>query len=501
MEIVLDRRSATPLYLQISRRITALIHDGALPAGFRLPPERRLAAALSVNRSTVLAAYRELKADGLVDAHVGQGTTVQPRRFEPQELGSVQSFPWSQALARAPQPQDPLVRDLLELTERDGGISLGVGLPAPETLPVDTLRAITDRLLGEVGAPLLMHSPTEGHSPLRETIAAVLAARGIVCSPAEVLVVTGSQQGLDLVARVLLSPGDEVLVEAPSYFGGMQTFRAAGARLLSVPTDHEGMRPDALAALLERHRPKLIYTLPTFQNPSGVVLSLERRHRLLELAARFSVPLLEDDPYAELRYDGTSLPTLAALDRHGHVLYLSTFSKLLAPGLRVGFVVAPRLVVRRLVLAKQIVDLHTNTLAQVVIDRFIRDGHYGPHLERARAVYAARRDAMHEALQAATALGVTWRKPEGGFYHWCRLPDGVDQSRLLARAAAAGVSYLPGQPCFAEEGGAAFARLAFSYAPAAQLREGISRFLTALREVAAEPAAAERDRNGTRPLV
>jgi len=293
VDIRIDRESTVPIYLQICSGIKEMILTGKLPGGFRLPPERRLAAALGVNRSTILSAYRELKADALVDAHVGRGTTVLQRLSTPTTTDKPQPLPWRQLLREGlTEAQDPLLRDLLELSERPDVISLSVGLPAPELLPIETVRTLWAELVDEVGAPMLLHSPTEGMTSFREALCQLMVARGIQCSPSEVLVLSGSQQGLDLAARIFLAPGDAVVVERPTFFGALQIFHRAQVRVLGVPTDTEGMRTDALESLLERQRPKLIYTLPTFQNPSGAVMSLERRWRLLELAHRFQVPVL-----------------------------------------------------------------------------------------------------------------------------------------------------------------------------------------------------------------
>ncbi|MFI5167005.1 MAG: PLP-dependent aminotransferase family protein [Thermoanaerobaculales bacterium] len=498
----IDRDSTVPIYLQISGGIKELILGGKLPEGFRLPPERRLARSLGVNRSTVLAAYRELKTDALVDAHVGRGTMVLPRQSEPSPAAPIQPIQWRQ-LARegGPKAQDPLVRDLLELTERASIISLSVGLPAAELLPLDLVRRIMASLLEEVGAPLLLHSPTEGLSGFREAICQLLVARGIQCTPAEVLITSGSQQGLDLVSRVFLEPGDTVVVEEPSFFGALQIFRRVPVRLLGVPVDGEGMRTDMLEALLGRQRPKLIYTLPTFQNPSGSVMSLARRRHLLELAYRFQVPVLEDDPYADLRYDGAPLPSLAALDEHAHVLYLSSFSKVLFPGMRIGFVAAPRVAVRQLALAKQAMDLHSSTSGQFLLERFIRDGHYARHVKMVRGHYQRRRDFMDAALRREAPGDVSWIKPTGGFYFWCRFPNGIAQARLLAKAAEGGVSYLPGDTCFATEPSDNYLRLNFTFPAPEEIGEGVKRLMDAVRAVACKPRRAAGGDGGTPPIV
>lgn len=500
MDIRIDRASSVPVYLQIDRGLRALIASGALPQGALLPPERRLAASLGVNRTTILNAYRELKADGLVESHVGSGTRVAGNAAVPRDPAG--PLPWSQLIrVGGEQTPDPLVRDLLELSERRDVISLAVGLPAPELLPLDLVGRLHGTMMREMGAGALLHSPTEGLSQFRETLCGLMATRGVRCSLPEVLVTSGSQQGLDLLARVLLDPGDEVVVEEPSYFGALQVFRRAGARLLGVGVDAAGMRTDALETLLQRRRPKLIYTLPTFQNPSGAVLSLARRRHLLDLAYRFQVPVVEDDPYSELRYEGSELPSLKALDVHGHVIYASSFSKVLFPGLRVGWLVAPSVLVRQLALAKQSVDLHTTTPGQWLIHRFIGDGHFQRHLAHARQAYRVRRDAMDEALRASAPPTLEWERPEGGFYFWCRSTAPVPQGRLLGRAAAEGVAYLPGEACFASGSATSFMRLNFTYPTCEQIRSGIAGLMTALRRVTPAGDAQGAAAGGTPPIV
>lgn len=504
MDLAIDRSNPVPLYLQISQRIREQILAGRLPEGYQLPAERRLARALGVTRTTILAAYRELKSDALVDAHVGRGTVVVPRRYAAAPAPSVHPLAWDQLAREGLGPgQDPLVRDLLALTERRDVITLSVGLPAADLLPMDRVRELQTALLDEMGSSLLLHSPTEGVSTFRETLAGLATTRGIECSPNEVLVTSGSQQALDLVARTFLAPGDTVVVEEPTFFGALQVFRSAHARVLGVPTDADGMRTDVLESLLARHRPKLIYTLPTFGNPTGAVLSSQRRQHLVELATRFQVPVVEDDSYSELRYDGDAVPPLKALDRFGHVVYLSSFSKVLFPGLRVGWLVAPRAAIRRLALIKQAVDLHTTTPGQWILDRFIRSGDFRRHVARCRQAYALRRDTMDSALRAAAGGDLTWQTPAGGFYLWARLHRKVPQGALLARAADQCVSYLPGTACFVNDPGESYLRLNFTYPTPEQIKEGVRRLVEALRQVSDEPGArvSGGEAGGTPPIV
>lgn len=499
MEISIDRNSSEPIYRQVVREIQDLIRSGSLPEGFRLPPERRLANALGVNRSTILNAYRELKALGLVDAHVGRGTAVLKA---PAPVPDMIGVPWRQLFRESvARSHDPIIADLLALTEKEDVISFSIGLPAPELLPLDTLGEYTAELIREVGAPLLLHCPTEGHTPLRETLAQWVAARGIRARASEVLVVSGSQQGLDLVARVFIDPGDVVVVEEPTYIGALQSFRVAGAKIIGIPVDSDGMRTDILSSILERERPKLIYTLPTFQNPSGAVMSVERRRHLLELASRWQVPVLEDDPYSELRYEGEPLPSLKALDDREQVLYMSTFSKSLFPGLRIGYLVVPPVVLRQLALAKQGADLHASSFSQYLLERFVREGHFAAHIEKTKTAYRQRRDRMAAALKADPSIGIEFEVPKGGFYIWCDLPRGVEQSALLANAAARGVVFLPGRACYPTEPNENCLRLNFSHASERDIDIGIERFLESVRESKVWGRVTRPDGVATSPVV
>lgn len=502
MEITIDRDLRTPIYRQIVDRIRGMIDSGALPAGVRLPPERRLADALGVNRTTVLNAYRELKGEGLVDAHVGRGTVVVERFAPVVEPPAEPTLAWSQLFRdRASRTRDPLIRDLLELTERPDVIVLSAGLPAPELLPYELVGQLTSELVGEVGPALVQYGPTEGLGTLRRSLSRWLSTRGHRSSPSDLMILSGSQQGLDLAARVFLDPGDTVVVEAPSYIGALEVFRTARVRLLEVPTDADGMRTDVLADLLERHRPKLIYSLPTFQNPSGSVMSLERRRHLLDLAVRHRVPILEDDPYAELRYSGEPIPSLKVLDRTGHVIHLATFSKTLIPGLRIGYLIAPRPVMQQFVLAKQSIDLHSNTLGQWILDRMLRGDLLEHHLAVLRSTYARRRDLLEQALAKHGSDVITWKSPAGGFYLWCKIPPEVERARLVASAAEAGVSFLPGWTSFADHNDENFVRLSFSFVEEAKLEEGASRFASAVRQAASSRPRSSYDETGTPTIV
>jgi 2-aminoadipate transaminase len=531
MHVVLDRDSPTPIYLQIAQQLRQSILDGEPAGGGRLPPERRLAKLLGVNRTTVVNAYRELAADGLVSGQVGRGTIVTygvtdddvaladfsawPRisgiqthlTSEPGMNGDAHGsdnarsrstpLPWAQFFTPTTDVMnDPMLRDAMTVSARPDVIRLATGIPSPEMYPIDEIRSIFNEALDHAGQSLLQHTPIEGLPELREELArwmernAASAGAPISVDPAQVVVVAGSQQGLYLLARTLIEPGDLIAVESPTYLGAAQVFRAAGARLLPIPIDGDGMQVDLLQELLPRRRPKLIYTLPTFQNPSGSVMAMGRRLRLLDLAARYQIPIVEDDPYGALRYDGRSLPTLAAIDRaegRANVIYLSTVSKMLFPGFRIGWVSAPKPVIERVTLMKQLVDLDTNALAQRAVWSFFSRGLLDEHLTRVNREYPARRDRMLAAIARHCGDLLQANRPSGGIYLWCRLNEGIRVRDLLPEAAREGVVFAPGESFHvdAASGRGRFdIRLNFTLPTEPEIDEGIRRLGVALDRLA-----------------
>jgi 2-aminoadipate transaminase len=376
------------------------------------------------------------------------------------------------------------VRELLKLTEQPGVISFAGGLPAPELFPVDRIKDACLRVLGEQGQQALQYSTTEGYRPLREMIARHTCRYGANVGPDNILITASSQQALDLIGKILINPGDHVIVEHPTYLGALQAWNLYQAQYIPIPIDDEGMRVEALEGAM-RAGPKFLYALPNFQNPTGVTISLERRHRIVELADHYGVPILEDDPYGQLRYEGEHLPPIVAVDASfqstdgrpytGNVIYLSTFSKTLAPGLRLGWIVASEQVIERLVLAKQGTDLHTSTLAQMIAYEVARGGFLNEHVRTLRAEYRLRRDAMLEAMAASFPPSVTWTRPSGGLFLWVRFPDGVDAGEVLREAIKERVAFVVGSAFFADGSGRNTARLNFSNSNPALIREGIGR--------------------------
>ena len=487
--IQLDRSSDTPLYQQISDKIREAILSGQLAEGIRLPTERALASALQVNRTTVMNAYNQLAGDGLVEGHVGRGTLVKRSQFNYLDDNYDANGPsWLFGLPTTEREiLGPDARMLSELASvGDDIISLAAGTPAIELLPAEMLNAIFAEGLVRARQSALGYCPVEGLLSLRRDIAMHMRNRGVAVDAQHILILSGSTQGIGLVGRFLLNPGDEVVVEVPTYLGAIQTFRALGARVIGVPTDSDGMRVDLLETILARHRPRLIYTLPTFQNPTGVVMSPERRRRLLLLARRYQTPILEDDPYSEVYFEGKQPQPLKSLDTHSQVIYLSTFSKILAPGLRVAWLAAAEPMIERLTLHKQIFDLNTNALGQWTVSEILqRDSLIDNHLAKLRHYYQNKRDLMLQAIRTHLRDAVRVNPPGGGFHLWCRLQGDVRARALLREATREHVAFVIGEPFHVDGGGQQHFRLGFAFPEEEKIEEGVRRIGVALRHLQA----------------
>jgi 2-aminoadipate transaminase len=398
----------------------------------------------------------------------------------------------SRYAARAKVITSSQIRELLKVTQRPGMISFGGGLPAPDVFPVQRFEEACHKVLTEQADQALQYGATEGYTPLRELIANNMARYGIKVKAENVLITSGSQQALDLIGKLFINAGDRVLVEAPTYLGALQAFNIYGAEYVSVPSDENGLCTDQLEEPL-RSGPKFMYVLPNFQNPAGTTLSEGRRHELVLLADRYGIPIVEDDPYGQLRYEGEHLPSLVVLDREnlrrdqgysiGNVIYLSTFSKTLAPGLRLGWIVAPPDVIGKLAQLKQGADLHTSTFTQFVAYEVARDGFLDKHVKLIRQVYRERRDVMLQALQEFFPAEVTWTHPQGGLFLWVNLPKGLDIQAVFRSALEQNVAFVPGDSFYANDPqeGSRHMRLNFSNATPELIREGIRRLAAAVK--------------------
>lgn len=367
------------------------------------------------------------------------------------------------------------IREILKVTSRPEVISLAGGLPAPELFPVDRIRRAFESVLARDGQVALQYGPSEGYQPLRELVAARLTSLGVPAASTNVLVINGSQQGLDLVAKLFLDPGDAVLCENPTYLGAIQAFDSYEARYVIAPMDDDGMQTGVLDALLADRAVKFIYALPNFQNPSGRTLSAARRRALVETARRHGVPIVEDDAYGELRFEGEPLPSLRSLWPEG-VIYLGTFSKILAPGFRLAWAVIPDALYDRFVLAKQPADLHTAMVTQMAAHEVASDSDaMAEHIDRLRDVYRSRRDTMLRALGEWFPPGCRWTHPQGGLFIWADLPAAINTRELLAEAIENHVAFVPGQAFHADGSGSNTMRLNFSNVTPDRIEEGVMR--------------------------
>ena len=391
---------------------------------------------------------------------------------------------------RTQRMKSSAIRELLKLTEQPDVISFAGGLPAPEVFPVEEFQDACNRVLREQGSVALQYGTTEGYQPLREMIARHTMRYGIQVTADNIMITSGSQQALDLLGKVFINEGDRVIVESPTYLGALQAWNIYGAEYVTVPSDDYGIQTDALEAAL-RAGPKFIYVLPNFQNPTGVTIPLERRLRLVELADRYGVPIIEDDPYGQLRFEGSHISPIVVLDeklhpKNGHytgnVIYLSTFSKTLAPGIRLAWVIAPPEVIRKLVMAKQGSDLHTSTFNQIVAYEVARGGFLDKHVRHICQVYRERRDAMLESLEEHMPSSVHWTHPEGGLFLWLTLPETMSSVDLFKEAVKEKVAYVPGISFYPDGGGHNTMRLNFSYATPEMINEGISRLARVIRK-------------------
>lgn len=382
--------------------------------------------------------------------------------------------------ARTRVMRSSAMRDLMAVTARPDVISLAGGLPDTSTFPPQTFAAQMTRIAQESAAEALQYGPTEGFRETVDCIVEVMGAEGMLPDPEDVIVTTGGQQAIDLICKTLVDPGDAVICEAPTYPGAIPVFCSYEADTIQVECDADGMRIDELEAVLGRlddegRRPKFVYSVPTFQNPAGVTMSLERRRRLVELARSRELLVVEDNPYGLLRFEGEAVPPLYQLDGGDFVIYIGTFSKILSPGIRLGWAVAPPPVMDKVVLGKQAADLCTSTLTQYFVREYFRDGNWREYVEGLTGIYRSRRDAMVDALRRHFPPQATWTEPDGGLFIWATLPPYIDTSDLLAKALREDVAFVPGQAAYVDGSGHNSMRLNFSAGDEDEIREGIRR--------------------------
>lgn len=388
---------------------------------------------------------------------------------------------------RVEQMKASEIREILKVTERPEVISFAGGLPAPELFPVEEMKAVCTAVLSDDGRAALQYSTTEGYQPLREQIAARMAEAGVVASCTDVLIVSGSQQGLDLTGKVFLDEGDIVICESPTYLAAINAFKTYSPQFVEVAMDEQGMIMSALEETLRRYpQAKLIYTIPDFQNPTGRTMSIDRRKRLVELANQYDVMVMEDNPYGELRFAGERVPPVKAFDTEGRVIYQSTFSKVLTPGIRVGWLCAAPDILQKYVIFKQSTDLHTNTMAQRQVSKFMEMFDLKEHIEKIRKVYKTRRNLMLEAIKSEFPAGVTYTQPDGGLFLWVELPKELNARDLLISCLEKQVAFVPGGAFFPNGGNENTLRLNFSNMSEERIVEGIARIGKLIKEICQE---------------
>ncbi len=492
--IQLNRESDQPLYLQVADQLRAGIENGALPPETRLPASRTLAKKLGVNRITIVNAYSELEAEGLVVTRVGSGTYVAlPQHGAEQPALPPSPLRWRSPLAMRRQwSSNQMMAEMMRLVGQPGVISFAGGAPASEFLPVNEFRRALNDVLRRDGAEALQYEAAAGYFPLRESIAHMLQERGINAHGEDVLITAGCQQAADISLRVLARSSDSVLmVEDPCYLGLLDLVTSRRINPIGVPMDDFGLETDRLEQMILRHRPRLIYVTPTFHNPTGRTLPLQRRRELLAIAGRYGVPILEDSSYVGLRFEGDSLPSLKSMDSEGIVFYAGGFSKTLVPGIRIGFLVAPPALQERMIATKQTADILTSPLNQRALHAYLESGHFEGHLLQVRAAYRERRDAMMAAMQRYFPPGARWLSPAGGIYLWVEMPPGgPTATELYLTAVNYNVAFGIGS-VFSASGQFDYAlRLNFAVNSPEQIEEGIRRMGKAWHELLERYAAA-----------
>lgn len=478
MRIPLDKNLSQPLYRQIYAFLRQQIETGVLAPGARLPATRQLAKDLGLSRITVQNAYLDLESEALITTLEGSGTFVRvplhPEQYE-QGPSPTDSPHWQQPFLSEPQSQTrsmpPRNKDLISFT--------GVG--AAEEFPIAHFSKAFKTVTNYMGEQAYQYGAFDGgYLPLRETIGQILASQGIRARPEHILVCSGSQQALALICQVLLKPGDTVLAAQPTYNLALDLFKMLDLEVVGVPLDAEGMQVAELEGLIRQHQPRLIYTIPNFQNPTGICLSAERRRQLIDIVDRQQIPLVEDDFVGDLRFEGRSLPAVKALDPGGRVLYVGTFSKMLMPGLRMGYLVAEGPVFHRLVQMKTVTDLTSSPIMQRTLHEFVTVGRYQIHLRRSKKLYRKRRDAVLNALTEHLPQAEVI-PPQGGLFVWLKLNEGINTRELLPAARRAGVEYAPGDQFFSDPAaGARYLRLNFAVLDEDRIVEGVRRLAQAL---------------------
>lgn len=489
LNIALDREGEEPIYRQLIRHIKMQIESGSLPSGTRLPASRDLAHQLNVSRISVVNAYAELRAEGFLSAHAGRGTFVSK-----ESNGTAPSVKQEDTSSSEPaQPSDRTLRDMMRLARKPGVLSFSTGSIPKEFFPVAFLRDAINSVIDRDGAEALGYEVPEGYRPLRVAVRDYVSALGIHCAADNVLITGGAQQAIDLVVQALVSEGETIVTSNPTYIGLIDIARTRRVHLHGIPMDHDGIRLDQLEHYILDHHPKLIYIMPTFHNPTGNVMPLHRRRQLLHIANEYKIPVVEDGVYQEFRFEGDALPPLKALDDTGIVIHVGGFTKMLLPGMRIGYLIDDSSHFERLVRVKQAADISTPGLNQRAIHLLLERGVLAQQLERNNRELRRRRDAALQAAEKFLPAGTHWTKPSGGLYLWAELPKtGPTAAELYVAAIQQGAAYAIGNVFYTNNCGRYRMRLNFGIHTPENIHEGFRRLGWAWRELAAEYHVMEK---------
>ncbi|MGH9688815.1 MAG: PLP-dependent aminotransferase family protein [Candidatus Acidiferrales bacterium] len=491
LQVHLQPESHIPLYVQLRDQVKALVYSGELRSGDRIPASRELASQLGVHRTTVANAYAELESEGLIEGHVGRGTYIcapEPKQFSPppRSNGHGGAMRWESLFADE-RGVEGLSRVMPEIPP--GAIAFTAARPSDELFPLEEFRRCVNAVLRREGRKILQLGSTDGYGPLKEALTEFLCAEGMNVRSRQLLITDGCQQAIDLVCKAFLRPGDSVALENPAYPGAIAIFAGARIRTLAVNVEtdsersgHPGLDIGTLEAVLLQNRIKLIFITPDFHNPTGTALPLQERRRLLELATRYQVPVVEDAIYARLRLHGKPIPSLKSLDVTGNVIQIDSFSKIAFPGLRIGWCIGAESAIERLRLVKQSTDLHSDQLSQAAMAEFVRRGYLTRHVAKMKDVYRTRLEAMEKALERNMPEGVTWTRAEGGMTLWVTLPAGFDAGELVIHARERGIMFLPGRYFYAQHPQPNTLRLAFASVDEKRIARGLEMFGDLLRQ-------------------